>query len=68
LQPLLYLTAPQGGFAELVAATGVLTQATESPGGTRMLTYHAEDAHDFAWRADPYILKPITGTAKEFSA
>jgi len=38
-----------------VAATGVLTQAQESPGGTRTFTYHAEDVHDFAWAADPYF-------------
>jgi hypothetical protein len=40
----------------VVAATGVLVAATESPGGTRTLTYHAEDVHDFAWMADPYMI------------
>jgi hypothetical protein len=39
----------------VVAATGVLTSATESPGGTRTLVYRAEDVHDFAWMADPYM-------------
>lgn len=39
----------------VVAATGVLTAATESPGGTRTLVYRAEDVHDFAWMADPYM-------------
>ena len=39
----------------VVAATGVLVSATESPGGTRTLTYRAEDVHDFAWMADPYM-------------
>lgn len=39
----------------VVAATGVLTGATESPGGTRILVYRAEDVHDFAWMADPYM-------------
>ncbi|MBA3453611.1 MAG: M1 family metallopeptidase [Deltaproteobacteria bacterium] len=39
----------------VVAATGVLTAATEAPGGTRTFTYHAEDVHDFAWMADPYM-------------
>jgi hypothetical protein len=46
-----------------VAATGILTSATESPGATRQLTYHAEDVHDFAWVADPF-LRPISGQAK----
>jgi Peptidase family M1 domain len=40
----------------VVAATGVLVAATESPGGTRTLTYHAEDVHDFVWMADPYMI------------
>ncbi len=39
----------------VVAATGVLANAVESPGGTRTFTYHAEDVHDFAWMADPYM-------------
>jgi hypothetical protein len=39
----------------VVAATGVLTGATEAPGGTRTFTYHAEDVHDFGWMADPYM-------------
>jgi hypothetical protein len=38
-----------------VAATGVLTNSQESPGGTRTFTYHAEDVHDFAWAADPFF-------------
>ena len=46
-----------------VAATGVLTAATEAPGGTRTFTYRAEDVHDFAWVADPFM-KVKTGTAK----
>ena len=28
---------------------------SESPGGTRTFTYHAEDVHDFAWMADPFM-------------
>ena len=47
----------------VVAATGVLTAATEAPGGTRTFTYHAEDVHDFAWVADPY-LDVMSGQAK----
>ena len=40
---------------EMVAATGVLKDAHELSGGTRQLVYHAEDVHDFAWMADPYM-------------
>lgn len=46
-----------------VVATGVLTAATESPGGTRTFTYRAEDVHDFVWVADPF-LNQKHGTAK----
>ncbi len=46
------LTAPA---TEVVVATGVLVAATEAPGGTRTYTYRAEDVHDFAWMADPYM-------------
>ncbi|MBA3820178.1 MAG: M1 family metallopeptidase [Deltaproteobacteria bacterium] len=47
----------------VVAATGVLTNVTESPGGTRTFTYRAEDVHDFVWMADPYM-NVISGQAK----
>jgi hypothetical protein len=48
----------------VVAATGVLVTATRDPGrGVRTLRYRAEDVHDFAWMADPYMLK-LNGTAK----
>src|SRR5205085_1005480 len=54
------LTVPS---THVVAATGVLVSAEDAPGGTRTLTYHAEDVHDFVWMADPYMkMKP--GTAK----
>ena len=46
------LTVPT---TEMVAATGVLKDARELSGGTRQLVYHAEDVHDFAWMADPYM-------------
>jgi hypothetical protein len=47
----------------VVAATGVLTKAVDADGGLRTLTYHAEDVHDFAWMADPYM-EMISGRAK----
>jgi hypothetical protein len=47
----------------VVAATGVLTAAADGPGGTHVLTYRAEDVHDFAWMADPYM-EVVSGTAK----
>jgi len=47
----------------VVAATGVLTGARDLGGGRRLLTYHADDVHDFAWMADPYM-KVLSGHAK----
>ncbi len=47
----------------VVAATGVLASATESAGGTRTFKYRAEDVHDFAWMADPYM-EVMSGQAK----
>ena len=46
----------------VIAATGVMTNAIEAPGGTRTFTYRAEDVHDFAWMADPYM-EVTEGTA-----
>jgi hypothetical protein len=46
-----------------IAATGVLQKAYESAGNTRTLIYHAEDVHDFAWMADPYM-NVMSGQAK----
>jgi hypothetical protein len=54
------LTVPS---THTVAATGVLTQAVDAGGGMRTLTYHAEDVHDFAWMADPYM-EVMSGPAK----
>jgi hypothetical protein len=54
------LTVPN---THLVAATGVLTNAVDAGRGLRTLTYHAEDVHDFAWMADPYM-DVMSGQAK----
>jgi hypothetical protein len=54
------LTVPD---THTVAATGVLTHAVDAGGGMRTLTYHAEDVHDFAWMADPYM-EVMSGQAK----
>ncbi|HET7499663.1 MAG TPA: M1 family metallopeptidase [Kofleriaceae bacterium] len=54
------LTVPS---THVVAATGVLTNAVDAGGGQRTLTYHAEDVHDFAWMADPYM-EVMSGQAK----
>ncbi len=43
-------------FTYVVAATGVLVAANDEPGGSRTLTYHAEDVSDFVWMADPYMI------------
>lgn len=44
------LTLPQNFVA---GATGVQTAEKNNGNGTRTLTWHAEDVHDFAWTADP---------------
>lgn len=54
------LTVPQ---THVVAATGVLTAARDNADGTRLLTYRAEDVHDFVWMIDPYM-EVLTGKAK----
>ncbi len=46
----------------VVAATGVLVAAAATPDhpGSRTLTYHAEDVHDFAFMADPWMVVSTT--------
>ena len=39
----------------VVAASGVLVLARDNGDGTRTHQYRAEDVHDFAWMADPYM-------------
>ncbi len=54
------LTVPD---AYVVAATGLLVSADRDPSrGVRTLHYRADDVHDFAWMADPYMVK-LAGTA-----
>jgi hypothetical protein len=36
----------------VIGATGVQTSDTDNGNGTKTVTYHAEDVHDFAWTAD----------------
>ena len=54
------LTVPS---THVVAATGVLVAAHDAPGNMRTLEYRADDVHDFAWMADPYMTM-ISGEAK----
>lgn len=46
------ITAPD---THVIAATGVLTDARDHDDGTRTHVFRAEDVHDFAWMADPYM-------------
>jgi hypothetical protein len=44
------LTVPQN---EVVGASGVEVGEAKNSDGTKMLTYHGDDIHDFAWTASP---------------
>jgi hypothetical protein len=47
------LTVPQN---EVVGASGIEVGTTNNPDGTKTVTYHADDVHDFAWTASPHYL------------
>jgi aminopeptidase N len=44
------LTVPQN---EVVGASGVEVSNVNNPDGTKTVTYHGEDIHDFAWTISP---------------
>ena len=44
------LTLPQN---EIVGASGDEISSVNNPDGTKTVSYHGEDIHDFAWTADP---------------
>ena len=44
------LTVPQN---EVLGASGVKVGEVNNPDGTKTLTYHGDDIHDFAWTASP---------------
>ena len=46
------LTLPQN---EVVGATGEQVGEVKNADGTKTLTFHQDDVHDFAWTADPYF-------------
>ena len=44
------LTVPQN---EIVGASGVLVQEANNSDGSKTMTYHGDDIHDFAWTVSP---------------
>ena len=40
----------------IIGATGVQVADTDNGKGTKTVTFHAEDVHDFAWTADPHFV------------
>ncbi len=46
------LTVPQW---EILGAAGDLISSVNNPDGTKTLTYHSEDVHDFSWAASPHF-------------
>jgi len=47
------LTVPQD---EVVGASGVEVSNVSNPDGTKTVTYHGDDIHDFAWTASPHYI------------
>jgi hypothetical protein len=47
------LTVPQ---YEVVGASGIEVSSLNNPDGTKTVTYHGDDIHDFAWTASPHYL------------
>ena len=47
------LTVPQ---YEVVGASGIEVSSLNNADGTKTVTYHADDIHDFAWTASPHYL------------
>jgi hypothetical protein len=45
------ITVPQ---FEVVGASGIRVSDVNNPDGTKTVTYHADDIHDFAWTASPH--------------
>jgi len=45
------LTVPQN---EVVGASGIETSSVNNSDGTKTVTYHGDDIHDFAWTASPH--------------
>lgn len=56
------LTVPQN---EVVGASGVEVSKIDNPDGTKTITYHGDDIHDFAWTISPrYKVKESTYQAQ----
>ncbi|MGH9762422.1 MAG: M1 family metallopeptidase, partial [Blastocatellia bacterium] len=45
------LTVPQN---EVMGAGGDLISSVDNPDGTKSVTYHSQDVHDFSWTASPH--------------
>jgi len=56
------LTVPQN---EVIGASGVEVSSVNNPDGTKSVTYHGDDIHDFAWTVSPrFITKESTYQAQ----